>query len=90
MKKKILAIICAVMLLASCGSDMMINGEKVKTVGIINTLVDDPTLFDVKKPGIQYKVIWGNVVWGIILIETVIAPIYFFGFSMFEPVDVKK
>jgi hypothetical protein len=35
---------------------------------------------------VQYKTVVGNVIWGIILVETIIAPIYFFGFSLYEPV----
>ena len=31
----------------------------------------------------------GNVVWSVLLVETVIAPIYFLGFSLFEPVGPK-
>jgi len=34
--------------------------------------------------------IWGNIIWGVILFVTVIAPIYFFGFSMFEPIGEMK
>jgi hypothetical protein len=36
-----------------------------------------------------YEIIPGNVVWSVILIETIIAPVYFVGFSMFEPVRPK-
>ena len=42
-----------------------------------------------KNPDIEYEPIWGNIVWGIILIETIIAPVYFFGFSLFEPIGEK-
>jgi hypothetical protein len=31
----------------------------------------------------------GNIVWSCILVETVIAPIYFLGFSVYEPVGKK-
>jgi hypothetical protein len=37
---------------------------------------------------IEYRVIWGNVIWGCLLCETIIMPIYFFGFSLYEPVGV--
>jgi hypothetical protein len=39
---------------------------------------------------IEYRVIWGNVIWGCLLFETIIMPIYFFGFSMYEPVGVLR
>ena len=38
---------------------------------------------------IKYEVIWGNLVLGILLCETIVAPVYFFGFSLFEPVGEK-
>ena len=84
--RKIVAIIVVVILLAACGSNIWIDGKEKKTVGIVNILVNDPSLFETKDPTIQYRVIWGNVIWGVILSKSIIFPIYFFGFSMFEPI----
>lgn len=42
-----------------------------------------------KNKNIEYEVVWGNVIWGALLFETIIAPIYFFGFDLFEPVGKK-
>ncbi len=39
----------------------------------------------VKRDGVKYCTIIGNVIWGTLLIETLIAPVYFFGFSSVEP-----
>lgn len=79
--KKINLLFVVLILLVACSDTKTINGVKYDTYGLINQ--DDK-----KNKTIQYKVCWGNVVWGVILIETVIAPIYFFGFDMFEPVQV--
>lgn len=68
--------------LIGCGSDKVINGVEYETKGLFT--------LDEKSPDIQYKVIVGNVIWGILLIETVIFPVYFFGFSMYEPVGLKN
>jgi len=68
--------------LMGCGSTKSINGVEYDTYGLLNA--------DAKKnPDIEYEVIWGNVFWGIVLSETIIAPVYFFGFSIFEPVGKK-
>lgn len=88
-KKAVAVFLAAVFFLVviGCGNDKVINGKEYKTVGVISVCIDDPTLFDVKDPKIKYQVIWGNAVLGCLLFGTVIAPIYFFGFSLFEPVS---
>jgi hypothetical protein len=83
MKKVIVGLICAASLLAAgCSSDMTIDGKVYKPYGLLN---ED----DVKVAGIQYQPCWGNIVWGAVLVETIVGPIYFFGFDMFEPVGKK-
>jgi len=67
---------------SGCGDTKIIAGVEYDTYGLINK-------DEVRNPEIQYETIWGNVILGVILIETIIAPIYFFGFSLFEPVGKK-
>jgi len=88
MKKfKILAILISIVfMITACGSNKVINGKKYETFGLIGNALGDPTVASIKEPGIKYKIIWGNAILGVILVETIIAPIYFFGFSLFEPV----
>ena len=69
--------------LVSCGKPKTINGVTYDTCGLLNS--DEK-----KNPNIEYEVCWGNVIWGCILIETLVAPIYFFGFALFNPVRVKN
>ncbi len=76
--------------LFGCGNNMVIDGKERKTIGIVNLVVNDPSIMEPKYPDIKYRVIWGNVIWGAILCETIIAPIYFFGFSMFEPIGLRE
>jgi len=80
---RFIALLCVFsFFLFGCGNTKVINGVEYDTYGLINA--------DKKKnPEIEYEVIWGNVIWGAVLVETIIAPIYFFGFSLFEPVGPK-
>lgn len=83
MKKIIAAILAvAILSLAACGNEMVINGKNHSTYGLINKDQE-------KDPTVQYRVIVGNVFWGIVLVETIFAPVYFFGFSLYEPVGLK-
>ena len=68
----------ASVIMTGCSSDKVIEGKKYTTYGVINQ--DDN-----KSPNIKYKPVWGNIILGCLLVETIIAPIYFFGFDMFEP-----
>ena len=72
---------------ASCGKSKVINGIEYKPVGIASKYVPHNLVKTTYSDEIQYDICWGNVVWGIVLCETVIAPIYFFGFSMFNPIS---
>ena len=56
----------------------------------LNTaLTDSSTKTTKKNENVEYDVIWGNVILGAVFFETFVAPIYFFGFSMFKPVGPK-
>ena len=78
-------ILCLLLLICFCGcaSEKVIDGKNYETYGLINQ-------DDVKDSTVKYQPVWGNIIWGCILGETLIAPIYFFGFSMFEPISKKK
>ena len=84
MLKKNLVIIMMIFMILSmlsgCGSSKVIDGVEYETYGLINK-------DEIKDPKIKYKVIIGNVVWGTILCETIVAPVYFFGFSIYEPIE---
>ncbi len=83
--KKIIAIIIILVFLASflgCADTKIIDGVEYDTYGLLN---ED----EKRNPDIQYEIVWGNIIWGVIFFETIVAPIYFFGFSMWEPVGKK-
>lgn len=71
-----------VSVLAGCASTKTIDGVEYDTYGLLNEESK-------RNPDVQYEVCWGNVFWGALLIETVVAPVYFFGFSLHEPVGRK-
>ena len=83
MRRSIAIALVAGLLLSGCARDMEICGATYTSYGLLNQ--DDR-----KNPDIEYRLVWGNVIWGAILVETVVAPIYFFGFSIFEPVGKKS
>ena len=68
--------------LGGCADMKTLDGVVYDTCGLFNQ--DEK-----KNPDIQYEIVWGNVIWGALLCETIIAPIYFYGFSMWEPVGKK-
>jgi len=82
--KKFVVVLIALLLLtfsAGCGNDKQIGGVTYKTYGLLNKDVE-------KTSRIRYEPIWGNIIWGCILFQTVIAPVYFFGFSTWEPISL--
>jgi len=74
----ILFLFCTV-IMTGCSDSKILNGKLVETYGLINES-------KVKVENVQYKLCVGNFIWGILLVETLIAPIYFFGFDIYEPV----
>jgi hypothetical protein len=77
MFKKIILSATLLVALASCADSKIINGTEYDSIGVFH----DPA------PCINYRVVAGNVVWAVILIETVVMPVYFIGFSIQEPVS---
>ena len=70
---------CMIAMLASCGDSIVYKGKKYETYGLFNK-------DEVRDENIEYRLILGNAIWGIILVETIVAPVCFYGFSLYEPV----
>lgn len=80
--KKIISIILILslfILFSGCGNTKIIEDSKYDTYGLLDE--DDKRNLD-----IEYRLITGNIVWSIILCATIVAPFYFIGFSLYEPV----
>lgn len=83
MKKLFAILTIGVLLLSSCADSKVLKIEgkqqRVEPYGWAN--------YHVKKvPGVVYKVNVGNVVWSVILSETIIVPIWLTGWEIMEPV----
>lgn len=82
MKKKILAaVLASSLVLSGCGQNLHTANREYQTVGLFNQ--------EYKHPNVCYAISVGNVIWSIILIESVFAPVYFVGFSIWNPVREK-
>lgn len=80
--KKIITTALIAAALSACGTPMDYAGKHYPTYGLFNK---DTT----KSEKMCYDVSVGNVIWSIILIETVVMPVYFVGWSLWEPVGPK-
>lgn len=83
MKKLIACVLVASMAvaLAGCASNKEICGTTYKPYGFFN--MDD------KNPNVEYDVSAGNIVWGIILFETIAVPVILWGWYLWEPTHSK-
>lgn len=84
-KATILILLCA--LFASCADAKFfeINGKTVKVEPYGWADSDE-----LKNDSVVYKVNKGNVVWSVILCETVAVPVWLTGWQLYEPVHKKK
>lgn len=80
--KRFLTVAVVASMLTACGAPLDHNGKHYPTVGIVNMATE-------KSDKMCYEASIGNIIWSIILIETIVAPIYFIGWSMWNPVGPK-
>jgi hypothetical protein len=84
--KKLLAVGLIAAMLTGCGDPLTVKtAEGIKTYPTYGFLNEGNS----KSNKVCYELIFGNVAWGIVLVETIIAPVYFFGFSLYEPTRLK-
>jgi len=74
-----LLVLSILAMMFSCANSKEIDGITYDTYGLINKE-------NKRNPDIQYEVVWGNVIWSVILSETIVVPVYMIGFSIMEPV----
>lgn len=79
--KTISVLLASAFLLSSCGG-ATVCGVQYDSYGLLNQ--DEK-----KNSDISYKISVGSLVVGIIFLETIIVPIYVFGFDLFTPVGKK-
>ena len=83
-------VMCLVMF-TSCGNVKTLN--KTTDKGTVESITYDTYGFlnksNKENPNVRYELIIGNIIWAVILCETIIAPIYFIGFSLYQPTSYK-
>ncbi len=85
MKKSLIAL--SLLALTACADSKTINGRKVNSYGLLSVAAD---ALDKPQDDVEYQLCAGNVFWGIMTSGGIIGPLYFFGFSLYEPVGPKS
>jgi hypothetical protein len=85
MKKFLICLLVLVFIFSiiGCGESRVLGGVEYETYGLFNKE-------EHRSSKVKYRLIMGNIIWGVILCGTIVMPIYFFGFSMYEPVRMKN
>ena len=79
MKKVLLSLVIVLALFTSCARPKTIDGLTYRPYGLFNAE-------SVANDSIYYEASPGSVICGIIFCETIIAPVYIFGWRTMEPV----
>jgi len=82
MRKFITVLVAAALGLSACTQPAAIQGKTYPAYGLLN---EDTN----KSDKVCYEASAGSIVAGIILVETIIAPVYFFGYDLYQPVHAK-
>lgn len=89
--KQLIAAALVATMLAGCGEPLTVavddhgkvSQKTYPTYGFLN-------MESARSAKMCYELSWGNIVWSVLLVETIVAPIYFIGFSIYNPVGYKK
>lgn len=79
--KKLITIGMMALALAGCSSSLTVDGNTYHPYGLLNS--------EKKSDKVCYDTSVGDVILGVLFIETAIVPIYVFGFNVKEPVKMK-
>jgi hypothetical protein len=80
---KILAsVLAASLMLSGCGAPLDTGKKEYPTVGLFT--------WNERSKDVCYSVSVGNTIWSIILVETIVAPVYFVGWSIMNPERMKR
>lgn len=83
MKTKFFALVVLVgLLFTSCAEEKTIDGVTYRPYGLLNESTQ-------KNPDINYEVSGWALCSGIVFVETIIVPVYVFGYNLWEPVGKK-
>ena len=77
-------------ILAGCGEDKKICLKDNEGIEQCHTFIQYGIFNEEdKNPNIQYESVPWNIIWGIVLCETIVAPVILFGFYLHQPIGVK-
>lgn len=84
MKRSLIAaVLASALLLTACGADnKVINGVEYGTYGLVNES-------EMKNPKIQYEISGWSIFWSVVFCETIVVPIYFIGWDLYQPIAAK-
>lgn len=71
------------LLVLNCANSKVINEKEYESYGLFSDS-------DLKNECVHYRIVTGNVIWAIILIEFVVPTVYFVGWSIYEPVRAES
>lgn len=72
--------LASTLLLSACGAEnKTIDGITYGTYGVANEK-------DMKNPNIEYSMSGWSVFWSVVFSETVVVPIYFIGWDLYQPI----
>ena len=75
--------IATILTISSCAESKTIDGVTYRPYGLLNETT-------CKNDSIQYQASGWAIVSGIVFCETIVVPVYTFGFNLYEPVGKKK
>jgi len=82
--RKLVALIAVLgILLAGCGRPLYVDGKTYPTYGFFNESSS-------KSKNVCYELSVGNIIWSILLVESVVFPVYFVGWSIYNPIRLKN
>lgn len=83
MKPVLALILASSVLLSGClASEKKIDGITYGTYGFVNA-------DEMRNPNIQYEMSGWSLLWSFIFVETIVAPVYFIGWDLYQPVGKK-
>lgn len=86
--KKILFLLLVIISLASCADNKTFTKKDGTTFTAETYGWADSS--DKKIDGVKYKVCVGNVVWSVLLFETVGVPVWLTGWELYEPISYNE
>ena len=82
-KVMVLILVVSLLVISSCASRKNIEGKTYDTYGLFNEKAR-------RNPNIEYEVSVWSVIWSIVMVETIVVPVYCIGFDLYQPVCSKE